>query len=517
MEKKKTGTVYLIGAGPGNPKLITIRGRECINRADIIVYDYLANPRLFSEANPEADKVYVGKRGSDHSVEQDEINELLVQAAKDGKTVARLKGGDAFIFGRGGEEAAYLAKNNIPFEIVPGVSSAYAAPAFAGIPVTYRDLASDVAFITGRERYVSGKPGIAWEMLAKSAGTLVFLMGVKNLPNLVKELQDNGKAETTPVAVIRWGTLADQTTITGTLGNIVEKVREKDLHPPAVIVVGEVVKLRETLAWFEKKPLFGSRIIVTRAAGQAGALTELLEEAGAEVIELPTIKIMPLNDYSLFDSAVSEMSALKDAPVFDWTIFTSVNTVRFLIQRIKHLGFDVRILAKTKIAAVGSATAAELESQNISPDLIPNDFRAEGLISAFEKEGIADKKILIPRALKARSVLPDHLAKLGARVTIAPIYQNVPANPPVDRIIKRFKENAIHVITFSSGSTVRNFVALMSANDCGPELINTAKIATIGPVTAADAKKSGLVVDIMPKDSTIPALVEAIVDARRKD
>ncbi len=505
------GIVYLIGAGPGDPKLLTIRGRECLHRADIIVYDYLANPRLLAEAKPEAKNIYVGKRASDHSVEQDEINKLLIDEARKGKIVARLKGGDAFIFGRGGEEASALAQNNVPFEVVPGVSSAYAAPAYAGIPVTFRGLASDVSVITGREGHVKDGPGIAWDMLAKGVGTLVFLMGIKNLPKIVRELTANGKPGTTPIAVIRWGTLADQKTLTGTLDDIVNKIRQEDFHPPAVIVVGEVVKLREQLAWFEKKPLFGLRIIVTRAAAQAGVLGELLEEAGAEVVGLPTIEIQPVDDYSIIDGAIEKLAAKAADVGFDWTIFTSANSVDFFNQRLQNLNRDVRVLAKTKIAAVGSSTAARLAANNLIPNMVPQDFRAEGLIALLEKQGMRGKNILIPRALEAREILPKSLAELGADVTVAPLYKNVPARPPVDKIIKQLKEGAIDIITFTSGSTVRNFMSLMSDNGCDRDSLAKPKIAVIGPVTAEAAKEAGLKADIMPKHSTIPELVAQIL------
>ena len=505
------GIVYLIGAGPGDPKLLTIRGRECLQQADIIVYDYLANPRLLAEAKPKTKNIYVGKRGSDHSIEQDDINKLLIDEAGKGKIVARLKGGDAFIFGRGGEEASALAEKNIPFEVVPGVSSAFAAPAYAGIPVTFRGLASDFAVITGREGHAKDGPGIAWDMLAKGVGTLIFLMGVKNLPKIVQELKANGKSGTTPVAIIRWGTLADQSTLTGTLDDIVNKVNQEDFHPPAVIVVGDVVQLREKLAWFEKKPLFGLRIIVTRAATQAGGLGELLEEAGAEVVQVPTIEIQPVDDYSAIDEAIEKLAAKADNVGFDWTIFTSANSVRFFIQRLQHLGHDVRVLAKTKIAAVGSSTAARLATNNLTPDMVPLDFRAEGLIANLEKQGVRGKKILIPRALEAREILPKSLTDLGAEVSIATLYKNVPARPPLDKIIKRLKEGAIDIITFTSGSTVKNFMSLMSEAGCEPDLLTKPKIAVIGPVTAEAATKMGLKTDIMPKSSTIPDLVAQIL------
>jgi uroporphyrinogen III methyltransferase / synthase len=511
--KNPPGIVYLIGAGPGDPKLITVRGLECIRRADVIVYDYLANPRLLSESKPGSSKVYVGKRGSDHTAEQDEINKLLVSEAQAGRVVARLKGGDAFVFGRGGEEALFLSEHGIPFEVVPGVSSAYAVPAYAGIPVTHRGLASDVSFITGHERPANDSPGTNWEMLAKSGGTLVFLMGVKNLSLIVEQLTRHGKPADTPVAVIRWGTLADQETLIGSLADIATRVSERDFRPPAVIVVGRVVTLSDRLSWFGQKPLSGRRVLVTRAAGQAGSLTDVLESAGAEVVEFPTIEIQPVEDWSIIDQAIEKLRT--DRSGFDWAIFTSANAVDFFIQRLRRLGGDVRLLADLKIAAVGTATAARLEDQNLSADLVPDDFKAEGLIEEFGRMPLGGRKILIPRAREARGILPERLREMGAEVTVAPLYRNVrPSGLPVDRVKRDLKEGRIDVITFTSGSTVRNFADILAGNGNVADIIGPARIAVIGPVTAGAARRLGLSVDIMPSSSTIPALVEAIIDKK---
>ncbi len=490
--------------------MITVKGRECIRAADVVIYDYLANPRLLDEAPAAAEKIYVGKRGSDHTAEQDEINKLLVAKAREGKTVARLKGGDAFIFGRGGEEALYLAENGIPFEIVPGVSSAYAVPAYAGIPVTHRGLASDVAFITGHEQQAGGA-GIAWDVLAKSLGTLVFLMGVKNLPHIAERLTANGMPLSTPVAVVRWGTLAEQETLTGTLGDIAAKVESRDFHPPAVIVVGEVVRLRERLAWFEKRPLFGCRVLVTRAAGQAGALSSGLEAAGADVVEFPTIALQAVLDTSTIDGAVAEMASGR---LFDWVIFTSANTVDFFFKRLAALGKDARVIGAAKIAAVGTATAGALQKAGLSVDLIPADFRAEGLVEELGRAGGAGARILLPRAKEAREILPEALRNLGAEVTVAPLYENIPANPPVEKVKEDLRRGRVDFITFTSGSTVKNFAGLIGADGNLAEVVGRAKIAVIGPVTAEAAVKAGLRVDLEPPESTIPALIKAIAEHR---
>lgn len=533
--KDRTGKVYLIGAGPGDPGLITVKGVECLRGADVVVYDYLANPRLLSYAGDNAEKIYVGKRGDDHTAEQEQINSLLVQEAQKGRTVARLKGGDAFIFGRGGEEALSLAEHDIEFEVVPGVSSAYAVPAYAGIPVTHRGLASDVSFITGHEQRGAAGPGIAWEMLAKSGGTLVFLMGVKNLATIREELLRHGKAKDTPVAVIRWGTTADQETLTSTLEKIADDVEEAGFRPPAVLVVGEVVRLRERLAWFEKRPLFGRRVVVTRAAGQSGGLGELLAAEGAEVIEFPTITILPVDDYSSFDAAVGGRAETRpsktraggapDNPAaatgdhtrgepYDWIVFTSANAVKYTVERLRDLELDVRAFAGAKIAAVGTATAAALSERGLRADLVPADFHAEGLLEEFGRMGVAGKRILIPRAREAWEILPKALREMDADVTVAPVYRNEPAMVPPEGLLKEISENRIDCVTFTSGSTLKNFIRSVGDDACAPLRADAssgrALVAVIGPVTAATAHKAGLRVDIMPETSTIPALAAAV-------
>ena len=509
------GRVYLIGAGPGDPGLITVKGRRCLEEADVVIYDYLANPRLLSYAHPEARRVYVGKKSDKHTVEQESINALLIEEAKRGNIVARLKGGDAFIFGRGGEEALALAEAGIDFEIVPGVTSAYAVPAYAGIPVTHRGLAADVSFITGRQRHADEGPEIAWDLLGKGGGTLVFLMGVTSLPEIVEKLTAHGRAAETPAAIIRWGTTGDQECVTGSLADIVERTREGGLRPPGVIVVGEVVALREKLAWFEKKPLFGRRVVITRAAGQAGALSEALTAAGADVIDFPTLEIRPVDDYTVFDRAMAALQA--DPDVFDWTILASANAVRFMVKRLHHLELDVRALGSSELAAVGAATAAALAIENLRADLVPKDFRAEGLVSELGRIGIGGKNILIPRAQEGREILPESLRKLGARVTVAPLYRNVPAETPLGPLLEALATDEVDYVTFTSGSTVKNFLGrlaeggLESDGSAGGGPLGLAKTAVIGPVAAKTAARLGLPVDVMPDEATIPALVEAII------
>ncbi len=507
------GKVYLIGAGPGDPELITVKGRRCLEEADVIIYDYLANPRLLAHGGPDARRVYVGKKSDKHTVEQESINTLLIEEAGQGNIVARLKGGDVFIFGRGGEEALTLAEAGIDFEVVPGVSSASAVPAYAGIPVTHRGLAADVSFITGRQRHADEGPEILWDLLGQGGGTLVFLMGVTSLPEITEKLRAHGRAPDTPAAVIRWGTTTDQECITGTLADIADKIKAADLHPPGVIVVGQVVTLRDKLKWFEKKPLFGRRVVITRAAGQAGALSEALMAAGADVIDFPTLTIRPVDDYTIFDAAIATLQA--DPAAFDWTILTSANAVRFLVRRLQDLELDVRTLGSSKLAAVGTSTAAAMAMENLRADLVPKDFRVEGLLSELGQMGIKGKNILIPRAEEGREILPNSLRELGARVTVAPLYKNAPAETPAAPLVEALDADEIDYITFTSGSTVKNFLIRLVAGGfevgAGARLLGRAKTAIIGPVAAKTAERFGMPADVMPTEATIPALVEAII------
>ncbi|MDQ1329939.1 MAG: uroporphyrinogen methyltransferase / synthase, partial [Thermodesulfobacteriota bacterium] len=410
METNKKGKVYLVGAGPGDPGLITVKGRECIAHADVIIYDYLASPSLLKNAKKDSEIIYVGKQGGDHTLSQEEINALITEKAKKGLIVARLKGGDPFIFGRGAEEAEVLIENGISFEVVPGVTSAIAAPAYAGIPLTHRMFTSTVAFVTGHEDPEKAESGINWEALAKGIGTIVFLMGVKNLPNIVKQLMNNGLSPDTPVALVRWGTTSKQRSVSGTIGNIVELVKIAGLKSPAIIIVGKVVKLKEKMDWFEKRPLFGKRIAVTRAREQASDLVSMLSALGAECLEFPTIKVEPPDDYSPLDKAIENLSA------YDWLIFTSVNGVDFFFQRLFANGRDMRSFHKIKTAVIGPATSDRLLGYGLKSDIIPESYRAESVIDAFRKENLKGKKILLPRAEEARAILPEELLKMGASV-----------------------------------------------------------------------------------------------------
>ncbi|MEJ2727058.1 MAG: uroporphyrinogen-III C-methyltransferase [Deltaproteobacteria bacterium] len=496
--------VYLVGAGPGDPGLITVRGRACIQNADVIIYDYLASPALLKYARKSAELIYVGKKGGDHTLSQDEINALIVQKAKSGGIICRLKGGDPYIFGRGGEEAEVLFNAGIAFEIVPGITSAIAAAAYAGIPLTHRKLASTVAFVTGHEDPAKEETGINWSSLASGIGTLVFFMGVKNLPNITKSLIDHGKPSDTPVALIRWGTTPRQQTVSGTLGTIVEKARAAALKAPAIIVVGDVVNLRQSLKWFEGRPLLGRRIVVTRARQQASELVSLLSEHGAECLEYPTIKIVPPADPQPIKKAVDSLSE------YDWIVFTSVNGVIYFFEQLFSAGKDVRALGGMQTAAIGPATAGQLFEYGLTSDIVPETYRAESVLAAFGKVNLKGKKILLPRAKEARPILPQELKKMGAAVDEITAYETLREAENRDDLVRNLKDNHIDLITFTSSSTVKNFKALLPAQNF-TKLTKGVTIASIGPITSETAKNLGFDVHITAEDYTIPGLVEAIL------
>ena len=498
------GMVYLVGAGPGDPGLITVRGLEIIRSADVIIYDYLAAPTLLRHVRENAELIYVGKKGGDHTLSQDGINALIVAKAKAGGTVARLKGGDPFIFGRGGEEAEVLIDAGIPFEIVPGVTSAIAAPAYAGIPLTHRKVTSTVAFITGHEDPEKETSTIDWAALAKGIGTLVFLMGVKNLPQITGSLIRHGKPADTPVALVRWGTTPRQQTVSGNLATIVERVKQAGLKAPAIIVVGDVVQLRDRMKWFDNRPLLGKRIVVTRARAQASDLIRQLSELGAECLEHPTITIEPPVDWTPLDQAFDRIAE------YDWLIFTSVNGVKFFFDRLFDRGRDVRALGRISTAAIGPATAAKLFEFGLTSDIVPESYRAESVVAAFEKKDIAGQKILLPRAAEARPILPEQLSEMGAVVDEVPVYRTRPAADRAERLVEQLESGSIDMITFTSSSTVSNFKSLLP-RDRFDELIKRVTIASIGPVTSETARKLGFEVHLTADSFTIPGLVESIV------
>jgi uroporphyrinogen III methyltransferase/synthase len=501
--------VFLVGAGPGDPGLITVKGRECLQAADVVIYDYLASPALLKYAQNGAELIYVGKKGGDHTLSQDRINALIVEKAKSATTVVRLKGGDPFIFGRGGEEAEVLVENGIEIEIVPGVTSAVAAPAYAGIPLTHRKLASSVAFVTGHEDPDKEESSIDWAALAGGIGTLVFFMGVKNLPAIVDRLQAHGKPPDTPTALVRWGTTPHQMTVAGTLANIVERAKAAGLKAPALIVVGDVVNLRSRLKWFENRPLMGKRIVVTRAREQASGLVKLLSDLGAECLEYPTIKVVPPADEAPSNQAVQNLAT------YDWIVFTSVNGVSLFFERLFAAGKDVRALGRMRTAAIGPATAKRLADFGLSSDIVPETYRAESVVEAFRKEDIRGKKILLPRAEEARFVLPIELRKMGAEVDEVTAYATEPVQDNVDQLLVQLENKAIDLITFTSSSTVKNFKKLIPPADFN-RLLNGVAVAAIGPITAETAKNLGFEVDIVADSYTVPGLCEAIVRYNRK-
>ncbi|OGI02651.1 MAG: uroporphyrinogen-III C-methyltransferase [Candidatus Melainabacteria bacterium GWF2_37_15] len=480
--------VYLVGAGPGDEDLITLKGLECTKKADVIVYDNLVNDQLLSYAKQDAEIIYVGKKINQHTLPQDKINELLVEKAKQDKVVVRLKGGDPFVFGRGGEEAIALKENNIPFEIVPGISSSIAALAYAGIPITHRAISTSFHVITGHEDPTKEEESVNYELLSKLSGTLVFLMGLNNLPKITSLLQKYGKAPSTPVAVISKGTTPQQKVATGTLENIGNKV--DSITHPAIIAVGEVINLREYINWFEKKPLFGRKILVTRARHQASALSQKIKELGGMAVEFPTIEIQPLE---------FELQGLNN---YDWIIFTSVNGVEVFFEKLD----DVRSIGNAKICAIGEATKQAVEKYHLKVEITPSEYIAEALIEELKPLIKKCDKVLIPRADVAREVLPQQLQELGAEVTVLPLYKTTLPNKSADELKEILQD--IDTITFASSSTVKNFVEILGKENLN--LLNNKKIACIGPITAETAKGLGLTVHIMPEEYTIERLTDVL-------
>ncbi len=499
------GKVYLIGAGPGDPGLITVKGVECLKGADVVVYDYLVSPRLLAQAQAGAQLIYVGKQASRHALSQEEINGLLIREAGEGKVVARLKGGDPFIFGRGGEEAEALAEAGVSFEVFSGVTSAIAVPAYAGIPLTHRRYSSSVAFITGHEDPSKEDSSIDWAKLSTGAGTLVFLMGMSQLPKILEMLIKHGRDPDTPVALIRWGTMAEQETWEGTLGGLKGELEKREFKPPAVLVVGDVVRLREKLRWFERKPLFGKRILVTRAREQASAFSHLLEGYGAEVLEFPTIEVLPPENWEGLDSAIEHLAG------YQWLIFTSANGVDFFMKRLHHLGRDGRDLRGLRICAIGSATAEALMEWGLRPDFVPSEYRAEAILEGFGNMDLRGQRFLLPRAEVAREVLPEEIRRRGGEVDVVTAYRTLKAAGDAQRIKSLLEEKRIHVITFTSSSTVANFTEIFEEEDW-QGLLENVVIASIGPITAGEAARRGIKTDIQPHEYTIPALAEAIVN-----
>ncbi len=498
------GTVYLIGAGPGDPGLLTVKGLECIKQADVIVYDRLAGPRLLNQRRPDAECIYVGKQPDRHTLTQEEINRLLVEKALLGLTVARLKGGDPFVFGRGGEEAEALAGHGIPFEIIPGVTSAIAVPAYAGIPVTHRDFTSTLAIITGNEDPTKETSSIQWSKIATGAGTLIFLMGMANLPGITQKLIKHGRAPQTPVALIRWGTRPEQKTLVGRLDNIARLAKEQGFKNPAIIIAGEVVQLRDQLNWFENKPLFGKRILVTRSREQASSLSLAIEKLGGEPVEYPTIAIAPPEDNAPLEQALNRLST------YNWLIFTSVNGVTCFFDTLRRVNGDIRDLKGLKICAIGPQTGQALQKMALQVTYIPAEFRAEAIIEGLRDKLAPGDRVLLPRADIARKILPEALASMGAQVDEVAAYRTVLGAGNAETIRDMLATGTIDIITFTSSSTVRNFVTLLETANLGRP-VGRAQVACIGPITAATARELELPVHIEASEYTINGLLQAIL------
>jgi len=506
MKTGKRGIVYIIGSGPGDPGLITVKAVECIGRSDVIVYDYLMGREILRHAREDARLIYVGKKGGDHTMSQERINQILVDEARAGNRVARIKGGDPFVFGRGGEEAQVLHRNGVPFEIIPGVTSAIAVPAYAGIPLTHRTITSTAAFVTGHEDPTKEGSDIDWEAIA-SIGTIVFLMGVKNLPTIVTKLMEKGRDPGTRVALIRWGTTPGQETLTGTLETIVALVEERRFRPPAIFVVGDVAGLREELNWFEKKPLFGKTVVITRPEAQSAGFADLLSEAGARVVSFPTIKIVPPEDYSPLDRAIENIEA------YDWIILTSVNGVRSFFDRLFHLGRDARSLAGVRLCAIGPATAQAVERHGIRVDLVPASYISESVVAAFETAGGAGRKVLLPRAEIARDIIPESLTTMGAHCDVITAYQTVSSGMTRKDFDRLTEAGAIDIVTFTSPSTVDNFIDMVGKANIPEDTL----IACIGPVTKEAAEAAGFTVQIMAQSYTVEGMMDAMIDYVQKD
>jgi uroporphyrinogen III methyltransferase/synthase len=494
----KIGKCILAGAGPGDIGLVTLRTKEAVEQADAVIYDYLCNPEILNWARPDAEIMYAGKQAAAHTLSQSEINDLIVRRAKEGKLVVRLKGGDPFVFGRGAEEAEVLFEAGIPFEIVPGISSAIAVPSYAGIPVTHRDVTSSFTVFTGHEDPIKEESAIDYAALVQGRGTLVMLMGAARLSKVVAELRAHGASPTMPVALVRWGTTGRQETVVGKLENIEEVAL--DIEPPVVAVFGDVVSYRQRLKWFEDRALFGRRIVVTRTRQQAGAFSARLRSLGAEVTELPTIKIVPPENLMEFGELV------RDSFQYDWVVFTSPNGVTAFFELFFKLYDDARALGSARIAAIGPGTANRVKDFHLAIDLQPEEAVAERLVEAFQRhESVENLKFLLVRAANARDVLPKRLTQMGAIVDEAIAYRTVPETDDITGARKRFIDEGADLITFTSSSTVENFLAMKLP---WPKGIKT---ASIGPITSGTMKDAGLQVDVEATQHDIDGLVEAIV------
>ena len=509
-------TVYLVGGGPGDPELLTLKAKHVIETAEVVLYDYLVDTRILQWCRPDAEKIYVGKSAvHGHAMSQEQIETLIIEKTQSGKNVCRLKGGDPYVFGRGAEEAERLQLANIPFVIIPGISSAIAAPAYAGIPVTHREDVSAFSVVTGHEDPTKNELQLNWQDLATRHGTLILLMGVKQLPQITENLISYGKNKSTPAALVEWGTRPNQRTVTGTLETIAEIAATNQLKPPCVIIIGDVVRHRDKLNWYEQLPLFGKTIVVTRSREQASSLRQKLENLGAKVIEFPTIQIEPIDNNEPLQEAISNLNN------YQWLILTSPNAVKILIAKLITYGKDIRALSHLKIAVIGPATQNALKHYGIQADLIPKEFIAESLIDAL-KNTISDFKnirFLMPRADIARNMLPKTLIELGAMVDDIALYQTKcpDSGADMDDLVSALHKNEIDMITFTSSSTAHNFTArLQTILKEKPLLLKNIQLASIGPITSEAVVENFDRVDIEAGVFTIDGLISAILYANDK-
>jgi uroporphyrinogen III methyltransferase/synthase len=502
---RSTGSVALLGAGPGDPELITARALRRLREADVVLYDALVHPDLLAHAKPGAELVFVGKRAGRASERQTNINEQLLEAALRGKRVARLKGGDPYLFGRGSEEAEELAAHGVPFEVVPGVASPMAASAYTGISLTHRNLASSVAYVTATESVEKDESAHDWTKLATATQTLVFFMGLRKLDSLMQRLVEHGRAPSTPAAVVSNASLPSQRTVVGTIDDIAQRARDAGLEMPALTIVGPVVSLHEHLRWFDKLPLFGKRVLITRPEGQSDEMARLLRDAGADPLEVPAVQIVPPADHAPLDTAARSLAQ------YDWVVFTSSNGVRFFFAALAAAGLDARAFGKAKLAAVGPATSDALAAHGLRADVVPAEHRGEGVAEAILAQGpVTGLRVLLPRAEVAREVLPDSLRAGGAQVTVVTAYRTLPAPAEhFEALRAELEAGRVHAVTFTSSSTVERLV--QGLGDGARELLARTCIAAISPITAAALAKLGLSANVVASEYTAPGLVAALV------
>jgi uroporphyrinogen III methyltransferase/synthase len=498
-----SGSVSLVGAGPGDPGLLTVAGRDRLAEADVVLYDRLANPALLGHCRPDAELIFAGKSPRNVAYTQDEINALLVEHGKAGKRVVRLKGGDPFVFGRGGEEALALAAAGVPYEVIPGVTSAIAAPAYAGVPVSHRGLASSFAVVTGQEDADKEDSSIDWDRLATAVDTVVILMGGAALPGVARALIRGGRDAKTPAVSVQWGTTTEQRSVAAPLERIADAVKEAGLGTPLLTVVGQVATLHDHIDWFENRPLFGKRVLVTRTRHQASAISDLLRREGAVPVELPTLELIPVAT----ETELASMTQNLESNTYNWCLFASTNAVDFVFDHLEREGKDARIFAACRIAALGPATAASLHSRGLRADVTATDFRSEGLVASLGDANLKGARILLPHAADASPALVAGLKRLGAKVDEIVLYESRPPREPEPDALTQVRAGRIDAATFASSSSVRNLATLLGDDFAR---LRDAVVASIGPVTSHTARELGLTVAVEPSEATIPGLVEAL-------